>query len=40
MKLTTNQQISVDGVVQDNGRWARSQFDDEALNYLEPSPRA
>ena len=34
MKLTTNQQISVDGVVQDNGRWARSQFDDEALNFV------
>ena len=34
MKLTTNQQISVDGVVQDNGRWARSQFDDEALKFV------
>ncbi|MBV9921460.1 MAG: dihydrofolate reductase family protein [Pseudonocardia sp.] len=34
MKLTTNQQISVDGVVQDNGRWARSQFDDEALQFV------
>jgi dihydrofolate reductase len=34
MKLTTNQQISVDGVVQDNGRWARSQFDDEALRFV------
>ena len=34
MKLTTNQQISVDGVVQDNGRWARSQFDDEALSFV------
>ena len=34
MKLTTNQQISVDGVVQDNGRWARSQFDEEALNFV------
>ena len=34
MKLTTNQQVSVDGVVQDNGRWARSQFDDEALNFV------
>jgi dihydrofolate reductase len=30
MKLTTNQQVSVDGVVQNNGRWARSQFDSEA----------
>jgi len=34
MKLTTNQQISVDGVVQDNGSWARSQFDEEALNFV------
>jgi dihydrofolate reductase len=34
MKLTTNQQISVDGVVQDNGRWARSQFDEEALKFV------
>ena len=31
MKLTTNQQVSVDGVVQNNGRWARSQFDSEAM---------
>jgi dihydrofolate reductase len=34
MKLTTNQQISVDGVVQDNGRWARSQFDSEAMAFV------
>src|SRR5881397_911739 len=33
MKLTTNQQISVDGVVQNNGRWARSQFDDDAMSW-------
>ena len=35
MKLTTNQQISVDGVVQDNGRWARSQFDSEAMAFVD-----
>lgn len=34
MKLTTNQQISVDGVVEDNGRWARSQFDSEAMTFV------
>jgi dihydrofolate reductase len=34
VKLITNQQISVDGVVQDNGRWARSQFDQEALHFV------
>jgi dihydrofolate reductase len=34
MKLTTNQQVSVDGVVQDNGRWARSQFDSEAMAFV------
>jgi len=34
MKLITNQQMSVDGVVQDNGRWARSQFDSEALEFV------
>jgi dihydrofolate reductase len=34
MKLTTNQQISVDGVVQDNGIWARSQFDSEAMVFV------
>jgi dihydrofolate reductase len=34
MKLTTNQQISVDGVVQDNGRWARAQFDNEAMAFV------
>ena len=34
MKVTTNQQISVDGVVQDNGSWARSQFDEEALKFV------
>jgi dihydrofolate reductase len=33
MKLTTNQQVSVDGVVQNNGRWARSQFDSEAMSW-------
>jgi dihydrofolate reductase len=33
MKLTTNQQVSVDGVVQNNGRWARSQFDSEATSW-------
>ncbi len=33
MKLTTNQQISVDGVVQNNGRWARSQFDNDAMSW-------
>ena len=31
MKLTTNQQVSVDGVVENNGRWARSQFDSDAM---------
>src|SRR5438046_2369260 len=35
MKLTTNQQVSVDGVVQDNGRWARSQFDSEAMSFVD-----
>jgi dihydrofolate reductase len=35
MKLTTNQQVSVDGVVQDNGRWARSQFDSEAMTFVD-----
>jgi dihydrofolate reductase len=35
MRLTTNQQISVDGVVQDNGRWARSQFDREAMTFVD-----
>lgn len=34
MKLTTNQQISVDGVVQDNGRWARPLFDDAAMTFV------
>jgi dihydrofolate reductase len=34
MKLTTNQQISVDGVVQDNGRWARAQFDNDAMAFV------
>lgn len=34
MKLTTNQQISVDGVVEDNGRWVRSQFDSEAMTFV------
>jgi dihydrofolate reductase len=33
MKLTTNQQVSVDGVVQNNGRWARSQFDSDAMSW-------
>jgi dihydrofolate reductase len=33
MKLTTNQQVSVDGVVQNNGRWARSQFDSDAVSW-------
>jgi dihydrofolate reductase len=33
MKLTTNQQISVDGVVENNGRWARSQFDNDAMSW-------
>jgi dihydrofolate reductase len=33
MKLTTNQQVSVDGVVENNGRWARSQFDSEAMSW-------
>jgi dihydrofolate reductase len=33
MKLTTNQQVSVDGVVQNNGKWARSQFDSEAMSW-------
>jgi dihydrofolate reductase len=33
MRLTTNQQVSVDGVVQDNGRWARSQFDRDATSW-------
>jgi dihydrofolate reductase len=33
MKLTTNQQVSVDGVVQNNGRWARSQFDSDAISW-------
>jgi dihydrofolate reductase len=33
MKLTTNQQVSVDGVVQNNGRWARSQFDSDATSW-------
>ena len=33
MRLTTNQQISVDGVVQNNGRWARSQFDSDAMSW-------
>jgi dihydrofolate reductase len=33
MKLTTNQQVSVDGVVQNNGRWARSQFDRDAMSW-------
>jgi dihydrofolate reductase len=35
MKLTSNQQVSVDGVVQDNGRWARSQFDSEAMSFVD-----
>ena len=34
MKLTINLQISVDGVVQDNGRWARPLFDGEAMTYV------
>jgi dihydrofolate reductase len=34
MKLTTNQQISVDGVVQDNGIWARPLFDSEAASFV------
>ena len=34
MKLTTNQQISVDGVVQDNGIWARPLFDSEAMAFV------
>jgi len=33
MKLTTNQQVSVDGVVENNGRWARSQFDSDAMSW-------
>jgi dihydrofolate reductase len=33
MKLTTNQQVSVDGVVQNNGKWARSQFDSDAMSW-------
>jgi dihydrofolate reductase len=33
MKLSTNQQVSVDGVVENNGRWARSQFDHEAMSW-------
>jgi dihydrofolate reductase len=34
MKLTTNQQVSVDGVVQDNGIWARPLFDSEAMTFV------
>jgi dihydrofolate reductase len=34
MKLITNQQMSVDGVVQNNGRWARPQFDSEAGEFV------
>jgi dihydrofolate reductase len=34
MKLTTNQQISVDGVVQDNGVWARPLFDAQAMAFV------
>jgi dihydrofolate reductase len=34
MRLITNQQMSVDGVVQNNGRWARSQFDTEAGEFV------
>src|SRR2546430_9714927 len=33
MKLTTNQQVSVDGVVENTGRWARSQFDSDAMSW-------
>src|SRR5437763_15151200 len=33
MKLTTNQQVSGDGVVENNGRWARSQFDSDAMSW-------
>jgi dihydrofolate reductase len=43
MKLTTNTQVSVDGVFQDNGGpqeierggWARPLFDDEALTFVQ-----
>src|SRR5258708_36620913 len=35
MKLTTNTQVSVDGVVQENGRWARPLFDSSAMTFVD-----
>lgn len=34
MKLTTITQITLDGVVQDNGRWARGKGDDETRAFI------
>jgi dihydrofolate reductase len=34
MKLTTTTQVSVDGVMEDNGRWSRPLFDSEAMTFV------
>jgi dihydrofolate reductase len=35
MRLTTHTQVSVDGVVEDNGTWSRPLFDDEAMAFVQ-----